>query len=192
MAKKIGSKRAGAAAARGRSLASEKLIGALNRQIGSEMHASMQYVSIATHFDSENLPRLAQFFYRQAEEERTHAMKFVRFVVDVGGRVRVPAIAAPRADFATAAEAVALSLEWEHTVTDQIYALVDLARAEGNYIAQRFLDWFVNEQLEEINTMETLLSIVERAGEDNLLLVEDYIGENQIGGEALEGEPEGA
>ena len=66
-------------------------------------------------------------------------------------------------------------------MTGQIYDLVDIAKADRDYISMRFLDWFVSEQLEEINTMETLLSLVERAGEDNLLLVEDYIGENQIG-----------
>ena len=162
-------------------LGSDRLLAAINAQVGHELHASMQYVSIAAHFDAENLPRLAAFFYRQADEEKMHAMKFVRHVVDLGGRVKIPAIASPRAEFATAAEAVALSLQWEHTVTGQIYDLVDIAKADRDYISMRFLDWFVSEQLEEINTMETLLSLVERAGEDNLLLVEDYIGENQIG-----------
>ena len=156
-------------------------VSALNAQVGSELHASHQYISIAAHFDAENLPRLAEFFYRQADEEKMHAMKFVRHVVDLGGRVQVPAIASPRSHFATAEEAVALSLQWEHTVTGQIYDLVDIAKADRDYISMRFLDWFVSEQLEEINTMETLLSLVQRAGEDNLLLVEDYIGENQIG-----------
>jgi ferritin len=165
-------------------LGSAKLVAALNEQVGHEMHASLQYVSIAAHFEAENLPRLAEFFFRQAAEEREHAMKFVRFVTDIGGRLEIPAIASPRSEFASAEQAVALSLDWEHTVTGQIYALVDIARAERNYIAQRFLDWFVNEQLEEINTMETLLSLVRRAGEDNLLLVEDYIAENRIGGAA--------
>jgi ferritin len=162
-------------------LGSDRLLSALNAQVGHELHASLQYVSIAAHFDAENLPRLAEFFYRQADEEKMHAMKFVRHVVDLGGRVKIPAIASPRAEFATAATAVELSLQWEHTVTGQIYDLVDIAKADRDYISMRFLDWFVSEQLEEINTMETLLSLVQRAGEDNLLLVEDYIGENQIG-----------
>ena len=162
-------------------LGSDRLLAALNAQVGHEMHASLQYVAIAAHFDAENLPRLAAFFYRQADEERVHSMKFVRHVVDLGGKLAMPAIAAPKPDFATAAEAVALSLKWEHTVTGQIYDLVDIAKNDRNYIAMRFLDWFVSEQLEEINSMETLLSLVERAGEDNLLLVEDYIAQNAIG-----------
>jgi ferritin len=160
-------------------LASDELIAAFNRQIGNEIHASLQYTSIAAHFDAENLPQLAAFFARQATEEREHALKFVRFVVDVGGRVAIPAIAAPRHDFASAADAVRLSLEWERTVTDQIYGLVEIARAENNYIALRFLDWFVTEQLEEITLMDQLLSLVERAG-DNLLFVDDYLSRNSL------------
>lgn len=172
---------------RGRSLASARLIATLNRQIGNEMHASMQYVSIAAHFAAQDLTNLAAFFYRQAEEERAHAMKFVHFVVDVGGKVEIPAIGAPRAAFARAAEAVALSLDWEHTVTEQIYVLVDIAKEDRNYIAQRFLDWFVTEQLEEITTMGALLSLVERAGEENLLFVEDYLSKNSLVPPATEG-----
>lgn len=168
--------------ASGGALASPRLLSAVHQQVGNEMHASLQYVAIASHFAAENLPRLAAFFYRQAEEERDHAMKFVHFVVDVGGRLAIPPIAAPRAEFASAAQAVALALDWERTVTEQIYRLVDIAREDRNYIAQRFLDWFVTEQLEEIKTMSTLLSLVERAGEKNLLFVEDYLGENPLVG----------
>lgn len=187
MAKKPG-KQVRKPAVKGRSLASGRLLAALNQQVGNEMHASLQYVAIAAHFAAQDLPNLAAFFYRQAEEERTHAMKFVHFVVEVGGRVAIPAIASPRSAFAKAAEAVALSLDWEHTVTEQIYALVDIAKEDRNYIAQRFLDWFVTEQLEEINSMQTLLSLVERAGEENLLFVEDYLGRNAIVPAAAEGE----
>lgn len=174
---------------RGKQLGSAKLIAALNRQVGNETHASLQYTSIASHFDRENLPRLAQFFHRQADEERAHAMKFVRFISDLGGVVKIPPIDSTRAEFDSAAEAVSLSLQWEHTVTGQIYDLVDIAKEDRNYIAIRFLDWFVTEQLEEMTTMDTLLSLVERAGEDNLLLVEEYLGESGLA--ALAGGAEG-
>jgi ferritin len=160
-------------------LASDRLISALNRQVGNEMHASLQYVSIGAHFDSANLPELAAFFYRQAEEERDHALKFVKFVVDVGGRLEIPPIASPRAQFGSAAEAVRLSLDWERTVTEQIYALVDVARDDRNYIAQKFLDWFVTEQLEEVTTMDELLAVVERAGEQ-LIFVEDFLARRPL------------
>lgn len=160
-------------------LAGDRLVAAFNGQIGNEMHASLQYVSIAAYFDAENLPQLAQFFYRQSEEERDHALKFVRFVVDVGGRVRIPAVAATRVDFSSALEAVQLSLSWERTVTDQIYGLVEIAKEDRNYIAQRFLDWFVSEQLEEVTLMDQLRALVARAG-DNIILVEDFLSRNPM------------
>jgi ferritin len=156
-------------------LASDKLIAAFNEQVGNELGASHQYIAIASYFDRENLPELSRFFFRQAEEERDHAMKFVHFVNDVEGVVEIPQVAAPKCDFASAEEAVSLSLDWENEVTQQIYRLVDLAREGSNHIAQRFLDWFVTEQLEEVNTMSTLLGIVQRAGDRDLLHVEEYL-----------------
>jgi ferritin len=153
----------------------------MNEQIGHEMGASMQYIAIASYFDSETLPELAKFFYRQADEERDHAMRFVHFMVDVDAPVEIPAIPAPRSEFASAEEAVALSLEWERTVTQQIYDLVTIAQNDSNHIAVRFLDWFVNEQLEEVSTMGALLSLVRRAGESGLLHVEEYLVREGLG-----------
>ena len=165
-------------------LASQKIIDAFNVQIGNEMGASNQYVAIASYFANEDLEQLSQFFFRQAEEERAHAMKFVHFILDVGGRVELPQIAKPRSDFESARDAVSLSLEWEHEVTNQIYGLVDLCQEERNHISMRFLDWFVTEQLEEVASIGTLLGIVKRAGEDNLLYVEDYLTRHGIEGPA--------
>ncbi len=160
-------------------LISTKLEQAINAQIGREFGASMQYISIAAYFDREDLPQLAAFFYRQAEEEQMHAMKFVRYITETGGGVRIPAIEAPKASFESAEEAVQLSLAWEEEVTRQINALMGIAVDENDYIAQDFLRWFVTEQLEEISTMSTLLRTVQRAG-DNLLLVEDFLARNPL------------
>ena len=165
-------------------LASQTLIDAFNTQIGNELGASHQYIAIATYFDRQTLDQLARFFYRQADEERDHAMRFVNFLVEVGAPVVIPEVPAPKSDFASAEEAVALSLEWEETVTGQIYNLVDLAQEDRNHIAMRFLDWFVNEQLEEVSTMGGLLDVVKRAGTDNLHFVEEYL--------AREGDPHAA
>jgi ferritin len=148
---------------------------AINEQIGNEFAASLQYVAIASHFAGEGLAELAQKFYKQAEEERDHAMRFVRYVIDAGGQVAIPAIAAPKAAFKSVEEAVRLSLEWEKTVTRQINGLVELAIKESDYIAQNFLGWFVSEQLEEVSSMDNLLKVVQRAGEKNLLYVESFL-----------------
>ncbi|HYX25571.1 MAG TPA: ferritin, partial [Thermoanaerobaculia bacterium] len=123
----------------------------------------------------ETLPQLARFFYRQSEEERTHAMRFVKFINDVGGKVRIPDLPAPASDFASAEEAVARALAWEEEVTRQIYDLVEVAKTDRNYVGVRFLDWFVEEQLEEVTSMNDLLSVIRRAGQDRLLFVEEYL-----------------
>ena len=154
---------------------SEELTAAMNRQVGHELAASSQYVAIAAHFDTQALSRLASFFYRQSDEEREHAMKFAHFIVEAGGALEIPAVPAPTPSFASAAEAVALAVASEERVTRQIYALVDQAKKDSDYIAQRFLDWFVDEQFEEMSTMGDLLQVVERAGEDELLRVEEYL-----------------
>jgi ferritin len=156
-------------------LNSKELLTACNQQVGNEFGASLQYVSIASYFDGQTLTELAKFFYAQAEEERDHAMKFVRFIVDAGGELEIPAIPATQAGFGSASEAVKLALESEERVTRQIYELVNIATRDSNYIAIRFLDWFVNEQFEEVTTMSGLLQVVDRAGEERLLSVEEYL-----------------
>jgi len=165
-------------------LASQSLIDAFNEQVGHEMGASMQYIAIASYFDSETLPELAAFFYRQSDEERTHAMRFVKFINDVSGKVRLPAIPEPKSDFASAEEAVGKALAWEEEVTRQVYGLVEVARADKNYIAIKFLDWFVQEQLEEVASMTDLLAVVRRAGPERLLFVEEYLVRRGRGGSA--------
>ncbi len=157
------------------SLLSAALEDAINAQIGREFEASLQYTSIATYFDGDSLPELAGFFYRQSDEERMHAMKFVRYVVETGGQVRIPAIAAPRHDFTSAEEAVGAALTWEVEVTRHINDLMDIAVGERDHIAQQFLLWFVAEQREEVATMSTLRDIIRRAGPSGLLFVEDYL-----------------
>jgi ferritin len=156
-------------------LISKKINDAINQQIGNELGASLQYVAIAVYFDQQALPRLAAHFYKQAEEERDHAMKFVKFIVDADGEVKIPAVPAPKAKFSTAEEAVQLSLDWEVEVTGQIHNLVALAKKENNYTTDTFLQWFVAEQLEEVSSMDNLLKVIRMAGQGGLLRVEEWI-----------------
>jgi ferritin len=147
---------------------------ALNEQVGHEFAASQQYVAIAVHYDNESLPQLASTFYRQAVEERNHAMMIVQFLLDSDLPVRIPGLEEPKTEFGSPTEPVALALEQEKRVTDQISALVALAREEGNLVGEQFLHWFLQEQREEISSMSHLLATVERAA-DNLLLVEELL-----------------
>jgi len=156
-------------------LISPELASAINEQIGREFGASMQYLSIAGHFQVQKLTLLAKLFFDQAEEEKVHALKFVHYVLDTQGELHIPAIAEPKPSFVTAEEAVQAALTWETEVTGQINRLMDLAVSQNDYLAQNFLQWFVDEQLEEVMKMDQLLSVVRRAGEKNLLMVEAYL-----------------
>lgn len=155
-------------------LTNQKIIDAINEQIGYEFSASMQYYAIAAHFAAEALPQLSTHFFEQAEEEKEHALRFIKYVVDAGGTVVIPAIDAPESKFKNPEQAVQLSFDQEVKVTHQINALVELARSENDYITINFLQWFLTEQLEEVSSMDNLLKIVQRAG-DNLLQADEYL-----------------
>ena len=154
---------------------SADLAKAFNEQIGHEFGASMQYVSIAAHFSRHNLTLLAKLFLAQADEEKEHAMKFVKYVLDTKGELRIPAIPAPVASFPSAEAAVKAALEWEEEVTRQVIALMELAIKHNDYLAQSFLQWFIDEQLEEVVKMDRLLGVIRQSGEKNLLMVEAYL-----------------
>jgi ferritin len=155
---------------------------ALNEQIGHEFAASHQYVAIAVYYDEQTLRQLAAHFYRQAVEERNHAMMMVQYLLDADAPVEIPGLDPPKTSFGNAVEPVALALEQEKRVTDQIVKLVGTAREEGELVGEQFLHWFLQEQREEVASMTELLHVVER-GKDNLLLVEEYLA-RQSGGES--------
>jgi ferritin len=147
---------------------------ALNEQIGYEFAASQQYIAIAVYYDDQTLPQLAAHFYRQAVEERNHAMMMVQYLLDSDATVIIPGVDAPQTDFANAVAPVALALAQEKRVTAQIVDLVGLARTGGELVGEQFLHWFLQEQREEVASMTELLNVVER-GKDNLLQVEEYL-----------------
>jgi bacterioferritin B len=161
-------------------LISKELEKAINQQIGNEFGAFLQYNNLAAYFDSDDLPQLAGFFYRQAEEEKMHAMKFLQYIIDAGGQVRIPDVKGPVYDISSAGAGAQMALDWEEEVTRQINALMDLASSQNDHIAQDFLRWFVTEQLEEIATMSRLVKVIQRAG-SNLLLVEDFLAREPLG-----------
>ena len=156
-------------------LISSELAKAFNEQIGHEFGASVQYLSIAAHFYQRSLTLLAKLFEDQAQEETQHAMKFIKYLQDTKGGLQIPSIPAPKPSFASAEEAVQAALNWERDVTRQITTLMSLAIKENDYLAQSFLQWFIDEQLEEVVKMERMLSVVKQSGEKNLLMVEAYL-----------------
>ena len=164
---------------------SDVFVEKLNEQIGHEFAAHQQYVAIAVHYDAETLPRLAAFFYAQALEERNHALMMVRFLLDQDVEASVPGVVAPQAEFEDVVAPVALALEQEKRVTEQINALTALAREHADYTSEQFMQWFIKEQIEEVATMSDLLRVVERARE-NPLLAEEYLVREHLGGEGTD------
>jgi ferritin len=152
----------------------------LNEQIGHEFAAHQQYVAIAVHYDAETLPRLAAFFYAQALEERNHALMMVRFLLDQDVDATVPGVIAPQVVFEDVVAPVALALEQEKRVSEQINALTATARSEGDFTSEQFMQWFIKEQIEEVATMSDLLRVVDRARE-NPLLAEEYLARESLG-----------
>ena len=146
----------------------------LNEQIGHEFAASQQYLAIASYYDDETLPRLAAFFYAQALEERNHALMMVQYLLDADAQAPIPGVAAPHNGFGDVVEPIALALEQEKRVTQQINALAATARQEGDYSSEQFMQWFIKEQIEEVASMNDLLKVVSRA-KDNPLLAEEYL-----------------
>jgi bacterioferritin B len=157
----------------------------LNEQIEYEFGASQQYIAVAVYYDSQSLPQLAAHFYRQAVEERNHAMIMVQYLLDADEDVMTPGVPAPQTDFADVVAPVALALEQEKRVTQQIVELVKLAREEGELVGEQFLHWFLQEQREEVASMTDLLAVVER-GRENLLTVEEYLSRSGGGENPLE------
>jgi ferritin len=156
-------------------LISNELATAINEQVGHEYGAMMQYMSIGAYFDQQKLKLLSKLFFEQANEEKTHAEKLLRYILDTQSPVQIPSVPAPNPTFASAEDAVQAALKWETEVTRQITALMEIAVKDNDYMSQSFLQWFIDEQLEEIAKMDQLLNVVRRSGERNLLMVEAYL-----------------
>jgi ferritin len=151
-----------------------KFNGLLHDQIRSEFTAAQQYIAIAVYFDGADLPQLANHFYAQAVEERNHAMMLVQYLLDRDIDVQIPGVDAVCNSFEIPRDALLLALNQERAVTEQVSRLAAVARDEGDYLGEQFMQWFLKEQVEEVSLMSTLVRIAERAGA-NLFHLEDYV-----------------
>jgi ferritin len=152
----------------------------LGEQVGHEFAAHQQYTAIAVWFDSHDLPQVARHFYRQALEERNHAMMIVQYHLDRSRPVSIPGTPQVRNDFADVVEPLQLALDQEQQVTAQIEAIFRAARSEGDALGEQFMLWFLEEQVEEVAAATTLLTVARRAG-DNLFDLENYVARETIG-----------
>ncbi len=165
---------------------SKRLNDALNAEIGLELAAHTQYLAMAVYFEALSLDGLATFFYNQAEEEKMHGLKIVHYLSETDAEVVFPAIPAPKQDFASAEELAQLFIDQEKHVTEQFYKMKKMALEDGDYITESFLQWFLDEQREEMATSQKLLDMI-RMADGNLLMVEmmvDKLAAAQAGGPA--------
>jgi ferritin len=151
---------------------SERFVEALNEQIGREFSAAHQYTAVGAYYDRLTFPRLAKFFYEQAEEERGHALKMVGYLRDTGADLTLGEVPAPRTEFADHVEPIRLALEGERKVTVAISGLFEIARETNDYASESFMQWFVDEQVEEEASMDALLQVAERVREYPMMLEE--------------------
>ncbi len=163
----------------------------LHDQIRNEFNASHQYIATAIYFDNADLPQLAKHFYKQAVEERNHAMMIVQYFLDRDISVELSGVDAAKGQFENAREPIALALTQEQTVTEQIVQLASTAREEGDYLGEQFMQWFLKEQVEEVATMTTLLTIADRAG-SNLFDLEEFVAREMSGPADTSGAPHAA
>lgn len=163
-------------------MASERFIDALNAQIAREFAAAHQYVAVGNWYSAETFPRLAKFFYEQAEEERGHAMKMVNYLLDRNATPDIGAVGSPRQTFADHVEPIQLALEQEQQVTVRINELFEVARETRDYESENFMLWFIEEQVEEEASMSDLLAVAERTRSIPMLL-EEYLARDTPGGD---------
>ena len=152
----------------------------LNEQVGHEFGASQQYIAIAVHYDALTLPRLAAHFFRQAVEERNHAMMIVQYLLDADEPVVVPGVAAPQTEFADVVEPVRLALEQEKRVTAQISALTQLAR-DRRRSRRRAVPALVPAGAARGGLVDGRPAHRRRALADNVMLIEDYLARETVG-----------
>ena len=159
-------------------MTASRFVEALNTQIGNEFAAHQQYVACAIYYDDLTMPQMASFFYAQALEERDHAMMMVKFLLDTDASVRMPGVEAPTVDFADVTAPIELALAQEKRVSEQIFNLTKIAREENDFAAEQFMQWFIKEQVEEVSTMNDLLTVVTRASDD-IEAIEEYVRREQ-------------
>ena len=162
---------------------SEKMQAALNDQINMELGAYYTYLSISAHFEAEALKGFAAWMFHHAEEEMGHAMRIYDFINHRRGRVTLKALAAPMASWDTPLAALEDAFAHERKVTKAINAIVTLAREEGDHATDSFLQWFVDEQVEEEEIVDNIIQKLKLIGDFGPGL---YMLDNELGGSGAE------
>jgi len=156
-----------------------KIQDAFNEQINKELFSSYLYLSMAAYFESQSFTGMAQWMRIQTQEENMHAMKFYDFIHERNGRVTLTEIAAPKTEWQGPLDAFEEALKHEQMITASINALADLALAEKDHAAHSFLQWFVNEQVEEEASVQAIIDKLNLVGDNGvaLFMIDQELGQ---------------
>lgn len=138
-------------------MAKKKVLDALNKQVAMEEFAARSYLNLALWADNAGFEGAAKFFYAQTEEERGHMFKFIQFMLDIGGKPLVTDFPEPLPQGKSFKNLFEIGLSHEKAVSKSIHSLVDLAIKEKDHATNNFLQWFIEEQVEEENQFQTIL-----------------------------------
>lgn len=147
---------------------SAKMKKALNDQIALEASASNSYLAMASWCEVTGYQGGATFFYAQSDEEKTHMLKVIHYLNDIGAVATIPAVNAPKSSYKSLEETIKTALRNEQAVTKAIHKIVELAHKEKDHCTYAFLEWFVNEQVQEETKFETILQKFDLLGRDKL------------------------
>ncbi|MBX7256944.1 MAG: ferritin [Candidatus Hydrogenedentes bacterium] len=168
---------------------SSKLEKALNKHLNLELYSAYVYAGMAAHFETKSLPGFAHWMTIQVGEETAHAQKFYRYIIDIGGKVELDAIAKPPSDYDSVVAVFEDTVKHEVNVTKSIYKLVDLALSESHHATASFLQWFVTEQVEEEAVANDILQRVKMVAKspEGLFLMDRELGARQASSAGGEG-----
>ncbi len=161
---------------------SDKMVAAINEQINKELFSEYMYMSMQAWLADQNLDGMANWMNAQAQEEHFHAMKFFNYLIDRGARVKLTAIEAPKEDFETPLKAFKMALDHEKFVTKSINELMDLAIKEKDHATKSFLQWFIDEQVEEeasVDRVVNMLKMVEGHG-NGLMMIDRELAQRSF------------
>lgn len=153
-------------------LISEAMQEKLNQQIQHEFFAEHTYLAIAASFDAAGLRIFGRAFWDQAVEEHGHAMRILDYLGRVGGTIDLRGVPAPRTAYATVLERVEAAWDAEVKTTQKVHAIAALAEEEHDFSTRSFIQWKIDEQVEELEKMTDLLNLVKLGGDQHLILVE--------------------
>ena len=167
---------------------SDKLEKEFNEQLNKELYSAYLYQAMAADFEEKSLEGFANWMDIQAQEEMTHARKFYDFINERGGRVRLKAIDEPKFEWESPLSAFEDSLEHEEMITESINKLVDLAEEEKDHAARSFLQWFVDEQVEEEDSVDNLIDKMRIFGDSGqaLYMLDEKLSQRKFVDETAE------